>query len=148
MAFPSDLNLRTTQIRRPATVDFGTSIQFDWLTNDFKLDSTGNPILISGIDNLIQWITKALSTARFRHPIYTKRFGSDIEDFQIHTVSRRGFRAIISELIREALLPDDRIRDVIEIKVVQENSDTLTVSFKVVTVIDREFSFSTDLLVV
>lgn len=88
--------------------------------------------MCDGEEALKQAIHKSLITARGEFEIaYSDEYGSDIENTMIgDEVSQDFLETIIPELIKEALLEDDRIYDVIDFEIYFK-SDSMFVSFNV-----------------
>lgn len=69
--------------------------------------------MVDGEDALRQAIWKMLSTERFKHLIYSDNYGSEIMDRAMDTELTEEFlECDIPELVKDALLIDDRILEV------------------------------------
>ena len=88
--------------------------------------------LIDGEEALRQFIVKAVRTARFRFLIYDDDYGSELEDLIGADISPELLQTEIPRIIREALVYDDRISDVVDF-VINRESNNLYVAFRVVT---------------
>lgn len=86
--------------------------------------------LIDGRDAVCQFVRKTLSTARYRYLAYNSAYGSELETLIGQDVSGELLQTEIPRLIKEALLYDDRVKDVKNF-VVQRAGDRLYVSFSV-----------------
>jgi len=91
----------------------------------YALDLSGT---IDGRDAIIQFVDKAIRTARYRFPIYDWDYGCEIEDLIGQDVSVALLEAEIPRVIREALIYDDRIDNVGGFELRRE-ADKLYVSF-------------------
>ncbi|MEH7521680.1 DUF2634 domain-containing protein [Bacillus sp. JJ1503] len=100
----------------------------------YRLGYESNEIsgLIDGEEALRQFVVKAIRTARFRFLIYDNQYGSELEELIGADVSLELLQTEIPRVIREALIYDDRVADVVDFEIVRE-SDKLFVSFRVVT---------------
>lgn len=117
---PIDTQAEATEVTTPApskTYRLGT-------------DSIGG--LIDGEEALRQFIRKAIQTARYRFLIYTDQYGSELESLVGEDVSAELLQAEIPRLVREALIYDDRIDDVVDFEI-SRDSDKVYVAFHVVT---------------
>jgi hypothetical protein len=92
-------------------VSFDMSPSFNFETGDFNMIN-GNFDLALDVDNLIQWIHKALITERYKYPIYTWQFGNDLLRLIGNATLVNSIHAVIAYRIRDVLLSDNRIVDV------------------------------------
>ncbi|MBH0344357.1 DUF2634 domain-containing protein [Paenibacillus larvae] len=86
---------------------------------------------VDGLESVKQSVKKILCTSRFEHLIYSDRYGSDIK-----TLIGKAPALVQSELkrrISEALLQDDRIKDVGNFRF-DSSGDSAAVSFVVTSV--------------
>ncbi|WP_028553155.1 DUF2634 domain-containing protein [Paenibacillus sp. UNC451MF] len=90
--------------------------------------------LIDGTAALRQFIRKALATPRYRYLIYNDQYGSEVEKLIGQDLPLALLQSEIPRLIKEALIYDDRIRDVYGFEIRRE-FDTLYISFSVSTVV-------------
>lgn len=88
---------------------------------------------IDGNEAIRQFIAKAIKTARNRFLIYDDQYGCELEDLIGASVTRELLEEEIPRVIYEAIIDDDRIRDVINFVVTNEG-DKVFVSFTVVLV--------------
>lgn len=83
------------------------------------------------LDAVIQSVYKILSTQRYNFVIYDRNYGIELCD-----LIGKGYvyvSAVIKGRICEALLYDERIKEVCDFEITR-NTDSVTVSFKVVTI--------------
>lgn len=115
------------------------TFDFDFKTGEFVTDSSGEPIVIAGIDALKKWIEKILRTQLDRYPIYRNTsYGANIEDLAIGKVYEAGFAE--SELRREieaALLQREDIQSINNFAVIRSGG-VLKITFTVLTVYGTE----------
>lgn len=116
---------------------FSSSIQ---PSHTYHLDRDTGRIagMLDGLEAVKQFIIKTLGTGRWMHLIYPDSYGCEADN-----IIGKGFSAGFTqtELIRaitEALIYDDRIQDVKDFEVTQEQ-DRLLVAFTVVTVYGNIF---------
>ncbi|MBR5432149.1 MAG: DUF2634 domain-containing protein [Bacteroidales bacterium] len=99
----------------------------------YKLDLNSGRIAgrIDGIEAVRQAIRKRIITPRFKCLIYSKQYGSEIEQAYIADGSTTidFIEATIEAYIKDALLPDTRIVSCYDFAVVQEE-DRVYISFK------------------
>lgn len=92
-------------------ITFGDSWKFDFNKGEFVLTPRSDRIEeTTGVDSLIEWISKTLITPRASYPIYDLWYGCDIERLMLG----HGIQIIpdIHRNIRESLMVDDRVKDV------------------------------------
>jgi len=144
--FPDEFNIQVRQVQPLVDLDYGQSPRFDFQNNEFVFNNNGDIELAAGLDNLRQWIYKAVKTPRYRYIIYTHQFGNEYEDLIGQSSSYKGFESLVAKLMRESLLFDDRIVNVTDMIVNRDtdNSNALIVSFKVVTTDNNIIDFSID----
>ena len=115
------------------------TFDFDFKTGEFVTDSSGEPIVITGIDALKKWIEKILRTQINRYPIYRNTsYGANIEDLAIGKVYEASFAE--SELRREieaALLQHEDIQSINDFAVIRSGG-MLKITFTVLTVYGTE----------
>lgn len=76
--------------------------------------------MVDGKDALKQFVVKAILTCRARHRIYSDGYGCEIEDLIGSDVTEAFIQAEIPRMVREALIYDDRIDDVTNIRVTRQ----------------------------
>ncbi|MCD9024308.1 DUF2634 domain-containing protein [Cohnella silvisoli] len=91
----------------------------------YALDLNGT---IDGHAAIMQFVDKAIRTARYRFAIYDFDYGCEIEDIIGQDVSAALLESEIPRAIREALIYDDRIDNVYGFEI-RRDSDKLFVSF-------------------
>lgn len=87
--------------------------------------------MIDRLEAVKQAVFLILQTERFHYLIYSKNFGVELEG--VIGMSAGLLESEIRRRIREALLQDDRIRDVTDITI-SVNGDSASVRFTVVTI--------------
>jgi hypothetical protein len=111
-------------------------------TYKLNVDTIGG--LIDDDEALRQFITKAVTTARSRFLIYDDDYGCEIEDLIGADVTEEYLNVEIPRIIREALVYDDRIDEVVQFEITRDG-DCGYVSFRVVktdgTSITEEVTF-------
>ncbi|WP_128896325.1 DUF2634 domain-containing protein [Longirhabdus pacifica] len=101
-------------------------------TYHFNFDTGEMKGFVDSLQAIKQYIRKALCTPRFRYLIYDDQYGSELEELIGKDVSNEFIFAEIPRLVREALIYDDRITDVKDVKVKRQD-DAIYVSFQVET---------------
>ncbi|MCR8981578.1 DUF2634 domain-containing protein [Brevibacillus laterosporus] len=109
----------------------------------YKLDFKTKRIvtMTDGLEALAQAVYKILSTRRYAHLIYSSDYGFE-PPFMLDEVT---FRSEVVRRIREALLQDDRILDVVDFDIkIDEDSANVTCTviskygdFKITKEVDR-----------
>lgn len=88
---------------------------------------------IDEVEAMQQAIVKAIFTPRFKCLIYDDDYGSELQDEITDAPSPEYVVAVIPELIRDTLLPDDRIIDVSDFKIDVE-AENIYVNFVAKTI--------------
>ncbi len=96
---------------------------------DFENGKIGE--VIDGHDALIQYVYKALVTERSKYAIYTDAYGNELMRLIGEDVTPALLDSEIPRMVRDALIYDDRIEAVADIKYTR-NGDTLFVSFRII----------------
>jgi Protein of unknown function (DUF2634) len=87
--------------------------------------------IIDDDEAILQFIQKAIMTARSRFFIYDDDYGSELEDNIGKNVSNELLEEEVPRLIKEAIEYDDRIEGALNF-VIKRSGDQLQVTFKVV----------------
>lgn len=100
----------------------------------YKLDLENKRIMgkVNNSDSVFQAIQKILNTDKYSYDIYDWNYGNELlklvgKDFNYIEVK-------LPQIIEEALLQDDRIKEITDMEVTQVSIDTVSVSFRVVTI--------------
>lgn len=103
--------------------------------NTYEIDYTSGTLggMIDGRKAIRQFARKAVQTARFRFFIYDDDYGSELDELIGKDVSIEFLNEEIPRVIREALIYDDRVKDVNNFNV-DRQVDKVFVSFSVETV--------------
>lgn len=89
-------------------VKFGRSWRFDFEAGDFVLTPIGKVAETTELDAYIEWCKKALLTPRYRHPIYSRNYGSEFEGLIGRGLTREAIESEIKRMVTEALMVDPR----------------------------------------
>ncbi len=101
----------------------------------YKLDFERKRIggMIDNEQAIMQMVMKILYTERYAYVIYSSNYGVELE-----RMVGKDYDFIVSDLdrtIREALLVDDRILDVVDFEMVKTGLDTMSAKFKVISIL-------------
>lgn len=97
----------------------------------FDLNGSQFQSITDGEPAIRQFIRKAVLTARFRFLIYDDQYGCELEDLIGQDVSYELLEMEIPRVITEALIYDDRVRDVVDFLITRDG-DKLFVEFTVI----------------
>ena len=123
------------------TVTIGQDVEIvqpaDQTTRTYKLDIEAGRVagFVDETEAMKQAILKILLTERFDYLIYSWNYGIELND-----IVGKSFQVLSSEIkrvIREALMADSRITDVVDFVVTQIDKRTAEVSFTAETVFGR-----------
>ncbi|MED4973644.1 MULTISPECIES: DUF2634 domain-containing protein [Geobacillus thermoleovorans group] len=95
---------------------------------DFERGELGG--IIDGDEAILQFIQKAIMTARSRFFIYNDEYGCEIEDIIGKNVSNELLEEEIPRLIKEAIEYDDRIESASNF-IIERSGDQMQVTFTV-----------------
>lgn len=128
---PTDVFVGSEILRPVQRIDFGVSPRFDFDKGDFSIVS-GNLELLTDVDNLVQWVRKALCTPRYEFPIYTWQFGNELFSLIGTGLMMNVIRSLVQDYITDALIHDSRIIGINDIRV-GSDENSLLVDFKLIT---------------
>ena len=98
---------------------------------DFERKRIGG--MVDNEEAIMQLVMKILYTERYAYVIYSSDYGVELE-----RLIGQEYDFIVSDLertIKEALLVDDRILDVVDFETVKTGLDTMTAKFKVISIL-------------
>ena len=114
----------------------------------YKLDLEKERVrkYVDGIESIKQAIYKILSTERYTYTAYDWQYGIELND--LIGQSKSLIKAVLPDRIKEALLVDDRIEDVLDFSFEDISKTELSVTFKVklydfqqMVLIERRWNF-------
>lgn len=133
-----DIPVQANAAAGSSQITYGRELAFDFSTGDFIMID-GAPKAVEGVTALKIWIEKAIRTARYRFPIYSFQYGCELEDIIGLDIPSPVLESEVQRVIREALIYDNRIKDVINF-IFERGCDWLKVEFTVITFDDNSFS--------
>lgn len=89
-------------------VRFGRGWRFDYDAGDFVLTPSGKVAAAGPQEAWVQWCIKAVKTPRYRHVIYSRNYGSELEELVGQGDSRGVMESEITRMVTETLLADPR----------------------------------------
>lgn len=123
---PYQANAMSTATATVTPVQPSKTYEFDFDSGEFT------ERMIDEETALKQAIAKSLRTPRFRYLIYTTDYGSEIMGLIGADVTQEYLNAEIPRMVKEALLVDDRIDDILDVVTTREK-EVVNISFQVVT---------------
>lgn len=120
----------------------GVEEQGELASRTYSIDFSNGKVngMVDGLEAVEQAITKILLTERYKNLIYSANYGCEIMDTMMGEENTDAFlEAEIPELIKDALLGDERILDVdnFEFYELPDAMDMLMVTFEVLTVFGK-----------
>jgi hypothetical protein len=105
--------------------------QWDFTTGDLALDGAGRVIQADGYTAWVIWCAKAIAVERYAFPIYSRQYGTELEETHNLGRGRGQAQATIIRTITEALKRDPRTGRVVNFSFEQspEAPEALTVNF-------------------
>ena len=88
--------------------------------------------IVEGLEAIKVWIWLCMHTERFRHAIYSADYGTSLEQYIGHMLSEEYINTDCESEISDALLINEYIESIEDFLAVR-NSDSLNISFRVVT---------------
>lgn len=95
-----------------SAVTFGRSWRFDYDQGEFVVSPTGRIAEADAREAWVQWCQKAIRTPRYRHVIYSRDYGSELENLIGSGYERAVIESEIERMASEALLTDARTSSV------------------------------------
>lgn len=124
--------------QREEATYYGKSLSFDWEKMRFRMTASGDPVIVSGQESLFEDVVKALVTPRFLVPIYSDDYGSEFEHY-IGTPYHVAASAV-EPIIRDTLLVDSRVRDVVDFNIESQDPGVLVFSFSLIDFLGNRIS--------
>lgn len=97
-------------------VFFGRSWRFDFEQGEFVLTPTRKIATCASRDAWVVWCQKAIRTPRYRHLIYSRSYGQELDELIGRGYSRAVGESEIQRMVSEALLVDPRTAGVSDFK--------------------------------
>lgn len=108
-------------------------LDYDFEKNDFKYDSNGQHIIVSGNDALKIWIYKALMTERFRYLAYSWQYGLEVRPYIGKVMGVQERYSEMKRIIIECLMVNPYIKSIDRIDFTAER-EKLTVDISLTTI--------------
>ncbi|MFD1885919.1 DUF2634 domain-containing protein [Paenibacillus wenxiniae] len=89
-------------------VEFGRSWRYDYDAGDFVMTPSGRVAVADSKEAWVQWCHKALLTPRYRHVIYSRDYGSELDTLIGTGQGRAVLESELTRMVTEALLVDAR----------------------------------------
>ncbi len=90
--------------------------EYAWdFEHDCFIYRDGKHVIVEGKEALKVWIYKTLKTERYRHPIYSRSYGVELEQYQGKRTNNDETEMEVERYVTEALLVNPYIRRVVSI---------------------------------
>ncbi|MEK4356221.1 DUF2634 domain-containing protein [Paenibacillus sp. FSL M7-1455] len=114
--FPATEDMVWEDATEPATYEgsgavFGRSWKFDFDAGEFVMSPTRKMAVADEKEAWVLWCEKAIRTPRYRHLIYSRDYGSELEEL-IGSGNRAIQESEIRRMVSETLLADARTQNV------------------------------------
>ncbi|MWV44581.1 DUF2634 domain-containing protein [Paenibacillus sp. HJL G12] len=114
--FPETEDMVWTDVTEPGLLEqteavFGRSWRFDFDAGEFIMSPTRQMTVADDKEAWVIWCEKAIRTPRYRYVIYSRDYGSELEDL-IGRGSRSLQESEIQRMVTETLLADARTQSV------------------------------------
>jgi len=114
--------------------DFGQEVKWDFKSGGPVIQN-GDLVIVNGVEALKVWIEKALTTERYKWPIYKWSYGSEIERLLESQLNGQSMYQSLKQTIIDTLIHHPQISGVDAFNF-QRISDSVRVSFEVKTILD------------
>lgn len=131
--FPTVATEVTPVTGREAQVQFGKSCKFDFETGEFVMTPTGRVIETLDNEAWLEWCKKAVHTGRYRHLVYSRNYGQELEDLIGKNLTREAKESEIQRMVTECLMTDPRTARV-ESFTFQWDNDTVVFGCEIASV--------------
>lgn len=115
------------------TLKVPLELDYDFDKNDFRYDSNGQHIIVSGNDALKIWIYKALMTERFRYLAYSWQYGLEVRPYIGKVMGVQERYSEMKRIIIECLMVNPYIKSIDRIDFTAER-EKLTVDIGLTTI--------------
>lgn len=89
-------------------VILGRSWRFDFDGGEFVMTPTRKIAQVDGMDAWMMWCQKAIRTPRYRHLIYSRQYGQELDELIGRGYSRAVQESEIQRMVTETLMVDPR----------------------------------------
>ncbi|BFH63899.1 DUF2634 domain-containing protein [Paenibacillus azoreducens] len=93
-------------------IDFGRSWQFNFKSGDFVMTPTRKVAAADDKAAWVMWCQKAIRTPRYRHLIYSREHGEELDDLIGKGYSQALIESEIQRIVTETLMVDPRTANV------------------------------------
>lgn len=97
-----------TELLEGVTPVFGRSWRFDFDAGEFVVTPTRKVAVADEKEAWVQWCEKAIRTPRYRHVIYSRDYGSELEELIGSSFGHAVQESEIQRIVTETLLADAR----------------------------------------
>lgn len=104
-------------------VQFPVSFATDPESGDIQTDSGGRLVRCSGEEAYRRWALNTLQTARYRHPVYSRGHGTEVEAMLRQNLQASVLYSEIARTYTEALMVDPRTESVGDFSFTRAGSD-------------------------
>ncbi|MGG4046505.1 hypothetical protein BCV73_32900 [Paenibacillus sp. SSG-1] len=101
-----------TELLEGSGAVFGRSWRFDFDAGEFVMSPTRKIAVADEREAWVTWCEKAIRTPRYRHLIYSRDYGSELEDLVGSGYDHALLESEIRRMVSEALLADARTESV------------------------------------
>ncbi|KKO50986.1 DUF2634 domain-containing protein [Paenibacillus sp. DMB20] len=115
--FPENDDMNWTEVTEPEAIEesgaiFGRSWRYDFEAGEFVMSPTHKIMSADEREAWVIWCEKAIRTPRYRHLIYSRDYGSELEDLIGMDYDHDLQESEIRRMVTETLLTDTRTESV------------------------------------
>jgi len=112
-----------------ADPSYGASLSFDWRNMRLRVDLSGNPLVVTGQESLVEDLVKAILTERYRYSLYSDDYGAEF--WELIGAERDLAETDVVRILQEVCTLDPRVRAVESITVTPGANAALFVKFSI-----------------
>lgn len=91
---------------------YGRSWKFDFDKGDFIISPIGQMRKLNELDSYVEWCYKILQTPRYRHVIYSRNYGNELNTLIGKAYTNKAVESEIKRMVTESLMPNSYTKSV------------------------------------
>lgn len=116
---------------------YGKDIKWNIETNEPVYDEKGNPVFITGLEAVISWAYRALSTERYAYKSHIRSYGNEIFSLIGKCCSNEIVNSEAQRMIKECLMQNPAVKGIKNFVYTRDN-DKAEFSFSIETIYGEE----------
>jgi len=120
-----------------ASKSYGKDVKWDFEKNVPVYDAKGNPVFVSGVEAVLSWSYRALSTERYAHKLHVRSYGNEIFELIGKCPNDGILNSEAQRMIKECLCQNGAVK-VIKNFTHQRDGDKVVFTFRIETIYGEE----------